>query len=68
MGFTTSGCHSPALGSGLAMASVPVQLSAPGTRLQVSDMISVICVKVTYYRSCWLESPERLRLLKGLQS
>ena len=36
VGFTTSGCHSPALGSGLAMASVPVQLSAPGTRLQVS--------------------------------
>ena len=36
VGFTTSGCHSPALGSGLAMASVPVQLSTPGTRLQVS--------------------------------
>ena len=41
VGFTSSGCHSPALGSGLAMASVPVQLSSPGTRLQVSGIVSI---------------------------
>ena len=52
VGFTTSGCHSPALGSGLAMASVPVQLSAPGTRLQVSvsNYVHREIDRVTCYR------------------
>ena len=40
IGFTTSGCHSPALGSGLAMASLPISLSSPGTRLQVRQVLS----------------------------
>ena len=35
VGFTTSGCHSPALGSGLAMASLPVNLAWPGTEVEV---------------------------------
>ena len=35
VGFTTSGCYSPAIGSGLAMASLPVNLAVPGTRLEV---------------------------------
>ena len=29
------GCYSPALGSGLAMANLPVNLTYPGTRLEV---------------------------------
>ena len=35
VGFTTSGCYSPALGSGLAMASLPVNLTWPGTEVEV---------------------------------
>ena len=35
VGFTTSGCHSPALRSGLALANLPVNLGQAGTRLEV---------------------------------
>ena len=35
VGFTTSGCYSPATGSGLALANLPVNLAQPGTRLEV---------------------------------
>ena len=35
VGFTTSGCYSPAVRSGLALANLPVILAQPGTRLEV---------------------------------
>jgi len=35
VGYTTSGCWSPVLGSGLSMASLPCYLAVPGTRLHV---------------------------------
>ena len=35
VGYTTSGCYSPALGSGLALMNIPVNFSHPGTSLQV---------------------------------
>jgi len=35
VGYTTSGCWSPVLGSGLSMASLPCYLAVPGTQVQV---------------------------------
>ena len=35
VGFTTSGCYSPAVRSGLALANLPVNLAQAGTRLEV---------------------------------
>ena len=35
VGFTTSGCYSPAIKAGLALANLPVNLAQPGTRLEV---------------------------------
>ena len=35
VGFTTSGCYSPAIRSGLALANLPVNLGQTGTRLEV---------------------------------
>ena len=35
VGFTTSGCYSPVLGSALAMASLPKMFCHPGTEVQV---------------------------------
>ena len=32
VGFTTSGCYSPAVRSGLALANLPVNLAQAGTR------------------------------------
>ena len=33
MGEVTSGCYGPSVGCGIGMAYIPVELSAPGTRL-----------------------------------
>ena len=35
VGFTTSGCYSPAVKSGLALANLPINLAQPGTGLEV---------------------------------